>query len=264
MKIIETGGITILIDSKQFESLTNLRAGQIKNPHFCGKTELQNTITKVKSSQYPDKELYLAEAWGDIRVKAFECISSIDAKPQSGHRTYFEQADEAVLYHRILHTVLVHGLSIVDSIQNTSTTKKEKEMKKQRMTLIENVEILSNVAQKTLGYTIFFRGKQHTITPKELGELASASFFKSVLGDFCPVSGAVISVSNFGLPSLTIQSASAVSFTMPMQSLSFWVDRPTKEDLVKWVESFNKFLDEIDALNIENVEVPTFKNIVLV
>ena len=137
-------------------------------------------------------------------------------------------------------------------------------MKKERMTLIENVEILSNVSQKTLGYTIFFRGKQHIINSKELGELVSSSFFKRVLGDFCPVSGAVISVSDFALPSLTIQSAPAVSFTVPMPCLSFRVDRPTREDLIKWVESFNKFLDDIDALNIENVDVPTFKNIVLV
>ena len=149
MKTIETGGLKILIDSKQFESLKNLRAGQIKNPHFYGKTELQNTITKVNSSLYPGRELYLAEAWGDIRVKAFLCISSIDAKPQSGHHVYFQNSDEAVLYHHVLRTVLEHGLSIVDSIQNKTSTK-EQAMQKARMTLVENVEILSSVAQKTL------------------------------------------------------------------------------------------------------------------
>ena len=137
-------------------------------------------------------------------------------------------------------------------------------MKTGRMSLIENVEILSSAAQKTLAYTITFRGKQYTITPKELGELISPSFIKSVLGDFCPIRGAVISMSNFALPGLTIQSAPAVSFTVSMPCLSSREDRPTKDDLIKWVESFNKFLDEIDALNIENVEIPTFKNIVLV
>ena len=137
-------------------------------------------------------------------------------------------------------------------------------MKTDRMSLIENIEILSNVSQKTLGYTITFGGKQHTITPQKLEEMASSSFFKSVLGDFCPVRGAVILTDGYGLPSLTIQGANAVSFTEPMPCLSFYKDRPTKDDLIKWVESFNKFLDDIDGLNIENVEVPTFKNIVLV
>ena len=155
---------------------------------------------------------------------------------------------------------------LIDSKQfeSLNTTIKEQEMKKARMSLIENVEILSNVSQKTLGYTIAFRGKQHIITPKELEELASSSFIKRVLGDFCPIRGAVILTNSYGLPGLTIQSAPAVSFTAPMPCLSFWRDHPTKDDLIQWVESFNKFLDAIDALNIENVEIPTFKNIVLV
>ena len=264
MKIIETGGITILIDSKQFESLKNLRAGQIKNPHFCGKTELQNTITKVKSSLYPDKELYLAEAWGDIRVKAFECITSVDAKPQSGHRTYFEQADEAVLYHNVMRTVLEHGLSIVDSIQNTSTTTKEKEMKKERMTLIENVEILSNVSQKTLGYTIFFRGNQHTITPSELTQLSAPDFVRNIIGDFQPIKGATLTTYRTALPIVYFEIDKYSSFAIDLPQTDVSEKYPVTKDLPLWVESFNKFLDEIDALNIENVEVPTFKNIVLV
>ena len=260
MKIIETGGLKILIDSKEFESLKNLRAGQIKNPHFYGKTELQNTITKVKSSLYPNKELYLAEGWGDIRVKAFQCISSIDAKPQSGHHVYFENSDEAVLYHHVLRTVLEHGLTIVDSIQNT----KEEEMKKGRMTLIENVEILSNVSQKTLGYTITFGGKQHTISLEKFTELCSCSFIKNIIGDFQPIKGARISLDNYGLPPVHFSRESGVDFSTSLPSVTLKQDKPTKEDLVKWVQAFNKFLDEIDALNIENVEVPTFKNIVLV
>ena len=262
MKTIETGGLTILIDSKQFESLKNLRAGQIKNPHFCGKTELQNTITRVYSSLY-QKELYLAEAWGDIRVKAFQCISSIDAKPQSGHHVYFENSDEAVLYHHVLRTVLEHGLSIIDSIQNTTSTKEE-EMKKARMTLIENVEILSNVAQKTLGYTITFRGKQHTITPSELEQLSAPDFVRSIIGDFQPIKGATLTTYRAALPVVYFEIDKYASFSIDLPRTDVSEKYPVAKDLPLWIESFNKFLDEIDALNIENVEVPTFKNIVLV
>ena len=57
---------------------------------------------------------------------------------------------------------------------------------------------------------------------------------------------------------------SGVDFSTPLPAVTLKQDKPTKDDIVKWVESFNKFLDEIDALNIENVETPTFKNIVLV
>lgn len=263
MKTIETGGLKILIDSKQFESLKNLRAGQIKNPHFSGRTVLQNTITKVKSSLYPDRELYLAEVWGDIRVKAFQCISSVDEKPQSGHHAYFEQADEAVLYHHVLRTVLEHGIGIADSIQNTSITKEE-EMKKVRMTLVENVEILSNVAQKTVGYTIAFRGKQHTIRLGEFVGLCSSTFIKNIIGDFQPIKGAVISLDNYGLPPVHFLRESGVDFSTSLPAVTLKQDKPTKKDLIEWVEAFNKFLDEVDALNIENVEVPTYKNIVLV
>ena len=264
MKIIETGGLKILIDSKQFESLKNLRAGQIKNPHFCGKTELQNTITKVNSSLYPNKELYLAEAWGDIRVKAFQCVSSVDERPQSGHHTYFKNADEAVLYHYVLRTVLEHGISIVDSIQNT-TTKKETTMQKERMTLVENVEVLSNAAYKTIGYTITFDGKQNTITAEQLAKLANSEFIQKVLGDFQPIQGAKVTFRNYGLPVLSLVPEPFTDFSaeLPQHNVENKYD-PSKADLIEWVQAFNKFLDEIDALNIENVDVPTFKNIVLV
>lgn len=138
-------------------------------------------------------------------------------------------------------------------------------MKKERMTLIENVEILSNVAQKTIGYTIFFRGKQHIISLEKFKELSSSSFVKNIIGDFQPVKGATISLDNYGLPTVRLLGDSGVSFstrlpTIPGKNL----DKPTKKDLIEWVEAFNQFLDEIDAIKIENVEVPTFKNIVLV
>ena len=262
MKTTETGGIKILIDSKQFESLKNLRAGQIKNPHFAGNTELQNTITKVKSSLYPDRELYLAEAWGDIRVKAFQCISSVDDRPQSGHHVYFDQADEAVLYHHVLRTVLEHGL---DSIQNTiQNTTKAKTMKKEKMTLIENAEILSNVAQKTLAYTITFQGKQHTLSLEKTTELQNSDFIGNIIGDFQPIQGAKIAYDNYGLPRVWFFTDIGVRFSRPLPEITLKKYKLTKQDLIEWVQAFNKFLDEIDALNIKNVEVPTFKNIVLV
>ena len=132
------------------------------------------------------------------------------------------------------------------------------------MTLVENVEILSNVAQKTIGYTITFRGKQYTISLEEIKELHTCGFVKNIIGDFQPIKGARISLENYGLPSVRFLRESGVSFSVPLPELSLKQDKPTKDDIVKWVESFNKFLDEIDALNIENVETPTFKNIVLV
>mgnify|MGYP000520526602 CR=1 FL=1 len=50
-------------------------------------------------------------------------------------------------------------------------------MKKGRMTLIENVEILSNVSQKTIGYTFYFRGKQHSISLEKIKELIEEEGF---------------------------------------------------------------------------------------
>ena len=137
-------------------------------------------------------------------------------------------------------------------------------MKNGRMTLVENVEILSNVAQKTIGYTIIFRDKQHIISFEEIKELHSYGFIKNVLGDFQPIKGAVISLENYGLPSVHFSRESGVDFSTPLPAVTLKEDRPTKKSIVAWVQAFNKFLDEIDALNIENVETPTFKNIVLV
>ena len=137
-------------------------------------------------------------------------------------------------------------------------------MKKARMTLIENVEILSSVAQKTIGYTFYFMGKQHTISLEKIKELCSSGFIKNIIGDFQPIKGTAISLDNYGLPPVYFLRESGVYFSTPLPAVTLKQDKPTKDDLIKWVESFNKFLDEIDALNIENVDVPTFKNIVLV
>ena len=137
-------------------------------------------------------------------------------------------------------------------------------MKKERMSLIENVEILSNVAQKTIGYTIFFRGEQHIISLEKFKELYTYDFIKNIIGDFHPIQGAKISFENYGLPSVHFLSESGVDFSTPLPTVTLKEDKPTKQSLILWVQAFNKFLDEIDALNIENVEVPTFKNIVLV
>ena len=121
MKTIQTGGIEISVNERALIALKNLKAGQEKNPYFSGVTTLQNTITKVKSSLYPGEELYLAEAWGDIRVKAFHCLSSVDEKPQSGHHVYFKTADEAVLYHHCIRIILENGVEIMDTIQTNGT-----------------------------------------------------------------------------------------------------------------------------------------------
>lgn len=116
VKTVKTGGIEIAVNESELIALKNLKMGQEKNPHFSGRTALQNTITKVKSSLYPGQELYLAEAWGDIRVKAFHCLSSVDDKQQPGHHVYFKTADEAVLYHHCVRTILENGVSIMDSM----------------------------------------------------------------------------------------------------------------------------------------------------
>ena len=162
-------------------------------------------------------------------------------------------------------SLLENGVSIVvDSIQTTTTTK-EKTMKTERMTLIENVEILSNVAQKTLAYTIAFQGKQHTISLEKATELQNSDFIKNIIGDFHPIQGAKIAYdNNYGLPRVWFFAEVGVSFASHLPEVMLKYDKPTKKQFVEWVQAFNKFLDDIDALNIENVEVPTFKNIVLV
>ena len=137
-------------------------------------------------------------------------------------------------------------------------------MQKERMTLIENVEILSNVAQKTVGYTITFMGKQHTISLEKFKELCSCSFIKNIIGDFQPIKGAVISLDNYGLPAVYFSREAGVDFSTSLPAVTLKQDKPSKADLIEWVQAFNKFLDEIDALNIENIEMPTFKNIILV
>ena len=117
MKTMRTNGIEISVNERELIALKNLKVGQEKNPYFSGVTTLQNTITKVKSSLYPDQELYLAEAWGDIRVKAFHCLTSVDEKAQAGHHVYFKTADEAVLYHHCLKIILENGVEIMDTIE---------------------------------------------------------------------------------------------------------------------------------------------------
>ena len=136
-------------------------------------------------------------------------------------------------------------------------------MQKVRMTLIENVEILSSVAQKTIGYTFFFRGKQHIITPSELTQLSSPDFVRKIIGDFQPIKGATLKTCRAALPIVYFEIDKYVSFAIDLPRTDVLEKYPVATDLPLWVESFNKFLDEIDALNIENVDVPTFKNIVL-
>lgn len=137
-------------------------------------------------------------------------------------------------------------------------------MKKVRMSLIENVEILSNVSQKTIGYTIHFRGKQYAIAPSELEQLNTPDFARKILGDFQPIKGTTLTTSRDALPIVFFKKDKHTSFAIDLPQTDVSERYPTAKDLPLWVESFNKFLDEIDALNIENVEVPTFKNIVLV
>ena len=122
MRTIQTNGIEISVNERELIALKNLKVGQEKNPHFSGMTTLQNSITKVKSSLYPEQELYLAEAWGDIRVKAFRCLTSVDDKQQPGHHVYFKTADEAVLYHHCLKIILENGVEIMDTIEVNGVT----------------------------------------------------------------------------------------------------------------------------------------------
>ena len=138
-------------------------------------------------------------------------------------------------------------------------------MQKARMTLIENVEILSSVAQKTIGLTIKFDDKQNTITSEQLAKLTNSDFIQKVLCDFQPIKGAKITFKSYALPVLSVipEPFTDFSIELPQHNVEN-KDNPTKADLIEWVQAFNKFLDEIDALNIENVDVPTFKNILLV
>ena len=163
-----------------------------------------------------------------------------------------------------MKTIETGGITILIDSKQFESLKKEKEMKKERMTLIENVEILSNVSQKTLGYTIFFRGNQHTITPSELTQLSAPDFVRNIIGDFQPIKGATLTTYRTALPIVYFEIDKYSSFAIDLPQTDVSEKYPVAKDLPLWVESFNKFLDEIDALNIENVDVPTFKNIVLV
>ena len=137
-------------------------------------------------------------------------------------------------------------------------------MQKERMTLVENVEILSSVSQKTLGYTISFRGGQHTITPSELTQLSTPDFVRNIIGDFQPIKGATLTTYRAALPVVYFEIDKYASFAIDLPRTDVLEKYPAAKDLTAWVQAFNKFLDEIDALNIENVDVPTFKNIILV
>ena len=132
-----------------------------------------------------------------------------------------------------------------------------------RMSLIENIEVLSSVAQKTLGYTFYFRGKQNTITPSELTQLSGPDFVRNIIGDFQPIKGATLKTCRAALPIVYFEIDKYVSFAIDLPRTDVRENYPVAKDLPLWVESFNKFLDAIDAFDIENVEVPTFKNIVL-
>lgn len=135
------------------------------------------------------------------------------------------------------------------------------------MTLIRNVEVLSNIAEKTIGYEIGFNGKRHQIKPVDAHNLNKPShLIDNLIAGFSPLKGFKLApYDSYGLPTIVLGVEHGVTTTISIPKMK-WSSRSgtTMEHLVGWVTAFNKFLDEIDALGAVDVELPTYKNIVLV